>query len=118
MSLAAEKLVADQIRKKKLELKALRRKDVQDADEIIVKQNEMDTLLEKYNTVADGKTYTEKIDDIAHDFCEEYFYELCKQSRDEVSIGRFYDVDAVLITVGKDKFVGKLDVVNSIAVSP
>lgn len=116
MSNALEIQIAKEIRAKKLEVKLVKRQETADADELISKQAAIDELLEKYNSITDGRPYAEKIDDIAFDFCEEFFYELSKATRDEIQIGRFYDLDATLSVVGKDKFMGKLDVVTSIVV--
>jgi len=117
MSNALEIQIAKEIRARKLEVKLFKRQEPVDTDELITKQSAVDELLEKYNSITDGRPYAEKIDDIAFDFCEEYFYELSKATRDEIQIGRFYDLDATLSVVGKDKFIGKLDVVSSIVVS-
>ena len=117
MSNALEIQVAKEIRAKKIELKFYKRQDEVDADVVIVKQSAIDELLEKYSLIADSGQYTEKTEDIAYDFCEEFYYELSRPSRDELKIGRFYDISSVMNVVGKEAFVGKQDIVNSIVVS-
>jgi DNA-directed RNA polymerase len=112
----AEVYISTEIRKKKLLLRDLRRNDA-DPDEVIIAQSEMDELLEKYLAISDGKVYSEKMEDIATDFCDEMFYELSKPDRDEVKLSRFYDLDATVSVVGGDRFVGKLACVQSITVN-
>lgn len=114
-SSAAETLIASEIRKRKLALKALQRKGA-DGDEIVMKQSQITELMEKFISVSDGKTYADTNEHIAIDFCDEFFYELMKHDRGEISISKFYDVDACLNVVGCDKFLGKLDIANSIMV--
>jgi hypothetical protein len=99
-----------------LDLKLYKRNETVDPDEVIVKQSEIDELHEKFRDISDGRPYIEKAHDIAYDYCEEFYYELGRPNRDELKIGRFYDLDATLAVVGKDKFIGKLDVINSIMV--
>lgn len=116
MSNALEIQVAKEIRAKKIELKLYKRQDEVDADVVIIKQSQIDELLEKYTMIAESGQYTEKTEDIAYDFCEELYYELSRPNRDEFMIGRFYDINSKLNVVGKDAFVGKQEVVNSIIV--
>lgn len=116
MSNAIEIHVASQIRAKKLAIKFCKRKETVNPDEVIIMQGEMEELLEKYNSISDGKPYMEKSADIAHDFCDDFFYELSHQNRDVNKIGKYYDIDATLSVVGKDKFVGKFEIASSIAV--
>lgn len=116
MSNALEIQVAKEIRAKKIELKLYKRQDEVDADVVIIKQSQIDELLEKFTMIAESGQYTEKTEDIAYDFCEELYYELSRPNRDEFKIGRFYDINSKLNVVGKDAFVGKQEVVNSIIV--
>jgi hypothetical protein len=111
---AGEKLLALEIRKRKLLIRSMRRTEA-DPDEILIKMSEMEDLTEKYNNSADT-AYVEKIEDIANDLCDELYYELGKDTRDDVSLSRFYDLDAIVTVVGNDKYVGKIAIVNSMLV--
>lgn len=110
----AEKRLALEIRSRKLQVRSMQRTN-HDPDAILVVMAEIEELIEKYNHLSDT-VYIEKIDDIANDFCDEFYYELGKNSRDELLISKFYDLDAVLTVVGNDKYTGKLSIVKSILV--
>lgn len=110
----AERRLALEIRNRKLQIRSMRRGN-EDPDAILVVIAEMEELTDKYNRMADS-VYIEKIDDIANDFCDEFYYELGKEIRDEVLLSKFYDLDAVLTVIGNDKYTGKLAIIKSILV--
>jgi hypothetical protein len=104
------------IRDKKIDIKLYKRSSDFEADELLKKQGELDILYEKYIEVSDGRGYTDETKFMVDEFCDEYFYDFDMDDRDDFTVGRFYDLDASLYIVGKEKKLGKSEIIQSLLV--
>lgn len=105
--------LTSQIRGLKKEIRSLQRIKDQDEEQIEKIKKRLDNLLTRYSTLTEGKKYIETKQELAEDFCEEYFYVLA-ENRTERALKKLYNYESSQYIMGTGYLDGRDAILASI----